>query len=220
MLDGFKDVGSTMAIGKVEQGTVRPGMKCIVMPEGKKCTVVTVRMKCDPKAENDEEMQFASCGENVTLKVHGITEDELKKGYVLCAAVNPIPVVSYFKAQMQILELPEERPVLTAGYKCVIHLHVAAEECEINKLIESIDPKKKPPVKTQKPQFVREGMVVTCSIVLARPTSLDTFANTQQVGRFTLRDETKTIAIGKVLGLPKPGVEEKRKEEKKLEAKN
>lgn len=42
MLDGYKDMGATMAIGKVEQGTAKPGQKCIVMPTGHKCTVTSV----------------------------------------------------------------------------------------------------------------------------------------------------------------------------------
>merc|ERR1712217_592996 len=60
MLDGFRDMGAPMAIGKVEQGTVKPGMKCIVMPSGHKCTVNTVLL-------NDDEMLYANCGENVCL---------------------------------------------------------------------------------------------------------------------------------------------------------
>merc|ERR1711862_771305 len=107
---------------------------------------------------------------------------------------DPVRPISKFKAQIQVLELPEDRPVLTAGYKAVIHVHVAIEECEILKLYESTDPKTK---KTQKaPSFVREGMAVVCSIGLARPTAVDCFTGAAQLGRFTLRDEGRTIAIG------------------------
>lgn len=195
MLDGFKDEGAIIAIGKVEQGTVRPGMKCVVMPIGHKCTVKSVYIK-------EEEMQYACAGENVTLKMANITEAELTKGFVLCIATSPVRVVTKFKAQLHLIELPEERPVLTSGYKAVLHVHVAAEECEILKLYESMsmtDRKKK----VKNPTFVREGSIVTCSISLARPTSVDTFTGVQQLGRFTLRDEGRTIAIGKITELPK-----------------
>merc|ERR1712187_1032690 len=139
--------------------------KCVVMPTGHKCTVVNVNI-------NDEEMQFASCGENVTMKMHGVSEDQLCRGFVLSAAVDPVRVVSKFKCQLQLIELPEERPVLTSGYRAVIHVHVAIEECEILKLYESMsiaDRKKK----EKNPRFVRENSIVTCSISLARPTSLE-----------------------------------------------
>jgi len=194
MLDGFKDMGSVMAIGKVEQGTVKPGQKVTIMPIGHKCTIAAVYIK-------DEEMQYAVAGENVTLKMSGCTETELCKGFVMAEQSNPVKVVSKFKAQLQVIELPEERPVLTSGYKAVMHAHVAAEECEILKLYESMSMKDRK--KEKNPRFVRIDQVVTCSISLARPTALDAFTGVQQLGRFTLRDEGRTIAIGKITELPK-----------------
>merc|ERR1711933_304975 len=52
------------------------------------------------------------------------------------------------------------------------------------------------------PRFARESSLVTCSIQLARATTVDTFKGVAQMGRFTLRDENKTIAIGKITELP------------------
>merc|ERR1711953_1059806 len=131
----------------------------------------------------------------------GVSEAELSKGFVMSAASTPARVVSKFKAQLHVIELPEERPVLTSGYKAVMHVHVAIEECEVLKLYESMSLQSKK--KEKNPRFVRESSVVTCSIQLARPTSMDTFAGVQQLGRFTLRDEGRTIAIGKITELPK-----------------
>jgi len=194
MLDGYKDMGANIAIGKVEQGTVRPGQRCVVMPINHKCTVQAVFI-------NGEEMQYACAGENVTLKMGGITEAELAKGFVMCEALSPVRVVTKFKAQMQVVELSDARPIMTSGYRAVLHVHVANEECEILKLHESMsmtDRRKK----EKDPKFVRAGSVVICSIQLARPTSVDVFTGVQQLGRFTLRDGGRTIAIGKITKLP------------------
>merc|ERR1740130_493272 len=68
MLDGYRDMGAVTAIGKVEQGTVRPGQKCVIMPIGQHCKVHTTFI-------NEEPMKFAKVGENVTLKIQGATED-------------------------------------------------------------------------------------------------------------------------------------------------
>lgn len=204
MLDGYRDMGAIMSIGKVEQGTVRPGTKAIVMPIAQKCTIVSVYI-------NDEEVQYAQCGENVTMKMNGITEDVLNKGYVLCVASSPLRAVAKFKAQLQVLELPEERPVLTSGYRAVIHVHTASEECEILKLYEAIIGMGKKDRKTEKnPRFVREGAVLTCSIQLMRSISVEAFASLSQLGRFTLRDEGRTIAIGRITQLPNEGEEKKK----------
>merc|ERR1711953_825423 len=193
MMEGYKDMGAVTALGKVEQGTVKPGAKCVVMPTGHKCTVVSVYL-------NEEEMQYATTGENVTLKMNGISDEELKKGYVLCATVDPIPVVAKFKAIIHLIELGAERPVLTAGYLAILHAHLVTEEAEILKLYETM------PIATKKkeknPQFARVDSVVTVSIKLLRPPALDSFKAQPQLGRFTLRDEQRTIAIGKIIELP------------------
>jgi len=194
MMEGYKDMGAVTAIGKIEQGTVRPGMKCVVMPTNNKCQVTAVYI-------NEVEMQYATCGENVTLKMSGIGDEELKKGYVMCADKVPIPVVSKFKATIHVIELGPDRPVMTSGYVAVMHAHTTSEECEILKLYETmvIQTKKK----EKNPQFARPDSVVVCSIKLARPTSLDTFTSSPQLGRFTLRVDGRTIAIGKITELPK-----------------
>lgn len=197
MLDGYRDMGAVMAIGKVEQGTVRAGQKCIIMPIGQKCTVHTAFI-------NEEAMKYAKVGENVTLKMMGCTEEQLTKGFVLCAANDPVRVVTKFKAMLQVIELSEERPVLTAGYQAVIHCHVANEECEILKINEAC-PMNNMKKKEKKPKFVRENSVAWVTIKLARPTAVDAFTGCSQLGRFTLRDEGRTIAIGKIIELPKTG---------------
>jgi peptide chain release factor subunit 3 len=203
MLDGYRDMGAVTAIGKVEQGTVRPGTKCIIQPTGTKCTIASVFI--NNQEGEPEEMSHAPCGENVTMKMTGCSEDQLSKGYVLCPLPEPAKVVTKFKAQMQVIDLPEERPVLTSGYKAICHVHVACEECEILKLYDTIsmaDLRSKAKGPEKNPRFARENSLVTCSIQLARPTAVDTFKGVAQMGRFTLRDEGRTIAIGKIIELP------------------
>ncbi len=44
-------------------------------------------------------------------------------GFVLSSRFSPVKVVSYFDAQIVILELMEHKPILTGGYKAILHLH-------------------------------------------------------------------------------------------------
>merc|ERR1719183_635762 len=116
MLDGYKDMGAVVACGKIEQGKVLPGTKAVVMPLGTKVIIKTVQV-------DEDDLTHANVGENVKLIVSGCSEDDLKRGYVLCPQVNPGRAVTKFKAQLQILELLEERPIISAGYGAVIHVH-------------------------------------------------------------------------------------------------
>ena len=49
--------------------------------------------------------------------------------------------------------------------------------------------------------FVKQGAVITCIIETEQVVCLEQFDIRPQLGRFTLRDEGKTIGIGKILDL-------------------
>jgi peptide chain release factor subunit 3 len=51
--------------------------------------------------------------------------------------------VTYFDAQLQILDLLEHKAVFTAGYKAILHLHSLVEECEITRLLAQVNVKTK-----------------------------------------------------------------------------
>lgn len=51
------------------------------------------------------------------------------------------------------------------------------------------------------PQFAKTGMMVQALIETSAPICIEKFEDYKMLGRFTLRDEGKTIAIGKVVKL-------------------
>ncbi|KAK6795739.1 hypothetical protein RDI58_009194 [Solanum bulbocastanum] len=75
---------------------------------------------------------------------------------------KPIPAVTEFVAQLQILELLDNT-IFTAGYKAVLHIHAIVEEWEIVELMQQIDLKKKTPMK-KKPLFVKNGAIGLCRV--------------------------------------------------------
>jgi peptide chain release factor subunit 3 len=190
LLEGFKDMGSTMGLGKVEQGTVKPGTKAILMPTKVPVLITSIAIE-------DDEVSYALPGENIRLQLKGVDEEQVGKGFVLCPAVDPLPPVRRFKAQVLVTELLEARPLITAGYNAILHVHTSVEECQIMKLYECTDMKTKK--KEMKPRFAKEGNLLVCGIEVVQPVGVAAFGETPQLGRFTLRDEGKTIAIGKIL---------------------
>ncbi len=52
-------------------------------------------------------------------------------------------------------------------------------------------------------KYVKSGAMCICRISVEKPICVESFAELASMGRFTLRDEGKTIAIGKVTKLPK-----------------
>lgn len=194
IVDKIKEAGKLHILGKLEAGTLKVGDHVVVMPNKHPFEVIEI-------ATDNKLMKKAKCGENVRIAVKGGDEDVLRSGFVVCDPKKIIPCQTNFEAQLVIMDLPSHAPLFTAGYSCVIHIHTAVEECTVKLLVAELD--KKPPNKiiTKRPKFVKVGSLVNCILSCAQPICLELFSDVKQLGRFTLRDESKTIAFGKVISL-------------------
>ena len=195
ILDKHKDMG-TIVMGKTEAGIVKRGDKLIVMPNA-------VNVKVSTVYRDDVEVSKVMPGENVRLRLAGIEEEQLMSGFVLCAPSAPVHVTQEIECQLAILELLEHKSLFTAGYKAVIHIHAVTEECEVTKIVHQIDGKTRKPVEKKKGSaiFLKSGSLAVVRIKTGGIICCEKFADVPQLGRFTLRDEGKTVAIGKVLKL-------------------
>jgi peptide chain release factor subunit 3 len=198
ILDKVRDMGVLFLMGKVESGVIHKKDMAMLMPG--KTTVEVVTIANDLRALN-----FAKPGENVRIGVKGVDEEHVHRGFVLCSAESPVHVVTEFVAQVVLLDLPPHKSVFCAGYQCVIHIHTAVEEVIVVRVLADLD-KKTGQVATKLPKFVlsRSFCVVHFQTNNSKELCMETFASIQQLGRFTLRDEGKTIAFGKVLSLGPP----------------
>ncbi|XP_037811894.1 eukaryotic peptide chain release factor GTP-binding subunit ERF3A isoform X1 [Lucilia sericata] len=187
IVDKYKDMG-TVVMGKVESGTARKGQNLLVMPNRTQVAV-------DQLWSDDDEVTSVGPGENVKIKLKGIEEEDVSPGFVLCDASNPIKTGKVFDAQVVILE---HKSIICAGYSAVMHIHCAAEEVTVKALICLVD-KKTGDKSKSRPRFVKQDQVAIMRIECSGMICLEQFKLFPQMGRFTLRDENKTIAIGKVL---------------------
>eukprot|EP01147_Barroeca_monosierra_P001164 gene1164-4382_t len=187
----YSDMG-TMVMGKVHSGYIRKGQRFLLMPNKYKVLV-------DGIIKDDEEQSKCFAGDNVKLKLKNIDEKEISKGHVLCALRQPCSVSAVFDAQLVVLEW---KSIITAGFKAVLHLHAAQEDVTLNKIVCLIDKKTNRPDKTKgRPRFVKQGDVCIVRLDCSQPVCVETFKELPDMGRFTLRDEGITVAIGKVLKL-------------------
>jgi len=191
IIDKYKDRGFTMALGKVEAGTITKGDNLFVMPG--KIPVEVQQIFLD---ENDS-VRRALPGENIRILLKGIEEDNIHRGYVLSDRITPVPCVTKFECQLAIVELLPHTPIFSAGYKAVIHTHTAVEECTLIVLLSQLDKTGK--VVKKKPGWVKAQQVCKAILEIAQPLPCELFADAPQLGRFTVRDEGKTIAIGKII---------------------
>uniref|UniRef100_A0A3P8YVS6 Tr-type G domain-containing protein n=1 Tax=Esox lucius TaxID=8010 RepID=A0A3P8YVS6_ESOLU len=189
IVDKYKDMG-TVVLGKLESGSISKAQQLVMMPN--RHTVEVLSLLSD-EVETDE----AVPGENLKLRLKGIEEEEILPGFILCNAENLCHSGRTFDAQIVIIE---HKSIICPGYNAVLHIHTCIEEVQITALICLVDKKTGEKSKTR-PRFVKQDQVCIARLRCAGTICLETFKDFPQMGRFTLRDEGKTIAIGKVLKL-------------------
>ncbi|KAG0358288.1 translation termination factor GTPase eRF3, partial [Gamsiella multidivaricata] len=186
----YKDMG-TVVVGKIEAGSIKKGAHLLMMPNSAKVEVQAIFN------ELEEEIPAAAVGDNIRLRLRGIEEEDIMIGFVLCSPKNPIHAVSRFEATLGILD---HKNIICAGYTAVLHIHNAIEEITLSAMLHLID-KKTGRKSKRPPQFLKKGQQGIVMIETGGPLCVETFADSPRMGRFTLRDEGKTIAIGKITKL-------------------
>ncbi|KAK6427636.1 translation termination factor GTPase eRF3 [Oleoguttula sp. CCFEE 5521] len=204
----YRDMG-TMIEGKIEAGILKKDQKYLMMPNKAEITISALY------GEDEDEIPHAQAGEQVRLRIKGAEEEDIFPGFVLCSLKRPVHCVSEFEAQIRLLEL---KSILSSGFNCILHIHSATEEITFSALLHKLEPKtnrrsKKPP------PFAKQGMNIIARLKIiggsAQQVCVEKFEDYPQLGRFTLRDQGQTIAIGKILRLvTDPVAEGKEREEK------
>ena len=188
ILDRYKE-NQVYIMGKIESGTIKYGDTYTLMPSGAKITV-------DWLFNSEEKgVPYALPGENIRIRCKGIdSENEVSRGNILCSNDNLCLTFNVFEAEIQVLELPDNL-IIAEGFNCMLHYHTFIEECTITPKSE-INRKTKAETKVK---FVRsqarlKAFVKTKNILCGE--KYETFNN---LGRFSMRYEGSTIAIGKIL---------------------
>ncbi|KAL4970717.1 translation termination factor GTPase eRF3 [Aspergillus stella-maris] len=189
----YRDMG-TMVEGRIEAGVVKKNQNCIIMPNRTKVEIAALY------GETEDEIVTATCGDQVRMRLRGVEEEDLLPGFVMCSPKRPVHCVSAFEAKIRILEL---KSILTAGFNCVMHVHSAVEEVTVASLLHKLEPgtgrrSKRPPPFASKGQMIIARIEITST---AGAVCVERFEDYNQMGRFTLRDQGQTIAIGMITKL-------------------
>ena len=188
VLDRYFERGCVV-MGKVESGTLRMDDEICILPTRKKARVEAIYI-------GDSKVRSAKPGENVLVKFN-INPEDVQKGYLLCATVNPCRTVTEFKVQLALVDMLEHRPIFSSGYDAVMHIHTAEVEVTCVQLVSVTDKKGE----QKRLPFAKTGQMCIARLTTPLPTCMETYAVLPACGRLTLRDEGKTIAIGKVIEL-------------------
>ncbi|CCW68368.1 unnamed protein product [Phytomonas sp. Hart1] len=190
LVGAYKDDGKSFIYGKVEAGSIAAGEKIQVLPTKIEAIVEGISI---------ESTEFEKCypGDNVHLRVRGIDEMDIHAGYVATSVPTSMRAVEFIQARIVVLEV---KNIISAGYRFMIHIHAAQEEASFHKLLARLD-RKTGEVVEKNPACARAGDSLMVRIELERPIVCEAHKDFDKMGRFMLREDGKTFAIGLVTKL-------------------
>lgn len=176
----------TVPIGKIESGTLYPGMMVQFLPSNKKGEVKSIQM-------HHENYPMASPGMNIGFNVKGIGRTDLKRGEVLYSVENKdVFVPSSFLAKIVVYDHPS---IISEGYIPVVHCHTAQVACRFKKLISKIN-LYTGKVAEENPSFLKKGDMAEVELEPISPLMIESISTSKKLSRFAIRDMGKTIAAG------------------------
>lgn len=201
-----RTLGSSAMGGKIEAGAVRIGSSVCLMPSGVVGTVKAIEI--DGKVQHltplpvlfqcpSQSRAVAKAGESCEI---GLTEIEprcLFVGSVLCTEGWPCPVSTKFECRIAVLEPPVP---IVPGLHVALQAHAIRESGQISQLISRVDPKSGEVIKS-KPRCLTKGQTALIEVITTRPICLESYATFRALGRITIRESGRTIAVGIVMNI-------------------
>jgi len=181
----------TVPVGRVETGTIKPGMIVCFAPSGLTTEVKSVEM-------HHESLPEAFPGDNVGFNVKNVSVKELRRGYVASDSKSkPATGCEDFTAQVIILNHPGQ---VSAGYTPVLDCHTAHIACRFADLQQKVD-RRTGKVTEQAPKSLKSGDAAIIKLIPSKPMVVETFTDFPPLGRFAVRDMRQTVAVGVIKGV-------------------
>lgn len=181
------DDAGTVIVGRVETGTIRPGIKVLFSPSGFLGEVQSIR-------KDGEQVSEGKGGDIVSVSL-GNTVDakDLRCGMVASYSTNdPAADAETFLAQVVVFEHPGS---IRAGYCPAIAVHTAQVPCEFEELLALVDRKTGKDTQVN-PEKAKSGELVSVRMRPRAAVCVEAFSAYPSLGRFAVRDHGRTIGVG------------------------
>jgi len=183
----IKGVG-TVAVGKIESGTLKPGMTLRFAGVGLTDTCFSIET-------HHRSVPEAKAGDYVGFKLPRLLTRQLARGMVASdAKICPARRVVSFRARIVV----QRKCKLHPGFMPVMDCHTSHVTCKITTFLEKSNQRNN--TKEKAPKLLINGDCAEVIMVPQKPMCLESYSDFPQLGRFLLRDMGRFIvAVGMVL---------------------
>ena len=178
----------TVPVGRVETGTLKPGMNVTFAPGGITTEVKSVEM-------HHTQLEEAKPGDNVGFNVKNVAVKDLRRGYVAGeASKDPPAEAESFLSQVIVLNHPGQVGV---GYTPVLDCHTSHIACKFAELQSKVDRRTGKELEKD-PKSIKSGDCAMVRLTPTKPMVVESFQEYPPLGRFAVRDMRQTVAVGVV----------------------
>ncbi|XP_071876793.1 translation elongation factor EF-1alpha (GTPase) HBS1 isoform X1 [Bombus fervidus] len=184
--DIFKGTGSGFCVsGHVETGMVALSDKVLVLPRNE--TAVIKGLQID-----EVSITNAFAGDQVSLILSGIDQQNVGIGDIICHPQNPVPVTTRFQAHVVVFAV--KIPIMK-GLPVIIHQQSLVQPAVITKLVAQLHRSTGEIIK-KKPRCLPKNSSAIIEITTQNSVCMELYKDIKQLGRIMLRVEGTTIAAG------------------------
>jgi len=177
----------TVAVGRVATGTLSRGEKVKLMPGNLEGQITSIEIH-----HTDREKVLP--GDLVGFRVKNATVSDVQRGMVACGISEPVKAITSFTAQVVITGHPGE---IKAGYCPYTYCHTATFACKWEALLQKLD-RRTGKLLEENPKCLKNGESGVVKMVPLVPAYVEEFSKFPPLGRFVIRDQRLTVAVGLV----------------------
>jgi len=183
----------TVSVGRVESGTIKPGMDITFAPVTITAPVKSIEM-------HHTKLDKGVTGDNIGFNLKDVSVKEIRRGNVAGDSKNDPPTgCTAFTAQVIIINHPS---TIKVGYTPVLDCHTAHIACQFERLQELQDRRTGKKILAD-PDSLKNGDAAIVMLKPSKPMCVETFHEYPPLGRFAVRDMRQTVAVGVVKAVEK-----------------
>lgn len=180
----------TVAVGRIERGTIREGQEVAIEPAHKVVLVKSIEI-------HGQGVETASAGDTVGLALRGVARTDLGRGDVVGPEDGPPVAADAFEARVAITaDIGHAGP----GWTATLHCHAASVPVRLDAVLSRLDPASGEESASSRPTIVK-GDVARVRFTASRPVVVEGPEHGPALGRFALRVGRATVGAGSVVSI-------------------
>lgn len=187
--------GSSSAVtisGRINQGFLQNDETVVIQPSAAESRIKSIRLESD-----ETPLAWAVAGDYVRISLSGVEDSQIGRRSVICPIHSRIPITHSFEARIVVFDVLIP---LVNGSSLVFYRHSINSSVSVE-LIALID-KVSGEVVKKRPRVLISGQSAYVNITFVeQPECMETFKDSKEFGRFLLRRQGQTVAVGIVTTL-------------------